>query len=259
MAGGMTMAGEAQCPAVSARFDDLGSDGAPRRLGIMGGTFDPIHIGHLAIAEQAREAMRLDAVIFIPTGTPVFKRDRVVSPASDRLEMCRLAVESNPFFDVSDIEIRRGGDTYTVDTLRQLRAHYPSNVELWFITGADAVASIVAWRESAAIADLAKLIAVTRPGFPLTDERRREIASAGNFDVRYMEATALSVSSSDLRRRVAEGRSIRYLTMARVRDYIDAHALYRAASSESALDAERAVGTAAPLEGKGGTHVQEGA
>ena len=122
------------------------------------------------------------------------------------------------------------------------------------------MASIVAWRESAAIADLAKLIAVTRPGFPLTDERRREISSAGNFDVRYMEATALSVSSSDLRRRVAEGRSIRYLTMARVRDYIDVHALYRAASSESAPGAERAVGTeAAPLEGEGGTHVQEGA
>ena len=106
--------------AVSARFDDLGADGAPRRLGIMGGTFDPIHIGHLAIAEQAREAMRLDAVIFIPTFIPVFKRDRAVTPAADRLEMCRLAIESNPFFDVSDIEIRRGGDTYTVDTLRQL-------------------------------------------------------------------------------------------------------------------------------------------
>ncbi len=247
-------------PAVSARFDDLGFDGTPRRLGIMGGTFDPIHIGHLAIAEQAREAMRLNAVIFVPTGIPVFKRDRSVSPAADRLEMCRLAVESNPFFDVSDIEIRRGGDTYTVDTLRQLRAHYPDNVELWFITGADAVASIVAWRESAAIADLAKLIAVTRPGFPLTEERRRGIESAGNFDVRYMEATALSVSSSDLRQRIAEGKSIRYLTMARVRDYIDAHGLYRAVPSGTAQGSTRAAGApAASVEGEGGTHVQEGA
>ena len=231
-------------PAVSARFDDLGFDGTPRRLGIMGGTFDPIHIGHLAIAEQAREAMRLDAVIFVPTGIPVFKRDRSVSPAADRLEMCRLAVESNPFFDVSDIEIRRGGDT----------------VELWFITGADAVASIVAWRESAAIADLAKLIAVTRPGFPLTEERRRGIESAGNFDVRYMEATALSVSSSDLRQRIAEGKAIRYLTMARVRDYIDAHGLYRAVPSGTAQGSTRAAGApVSPVKGEGGTHVQEGA
>lgn len=211
---------------VCARFDALGFDGTPARLGIMGGTFDPIHIGHLAVAEQAREAMGLDAVVFIPTGHPVFKRDRPVSSAADRLEMCRLAVEGNPFFDTSDIEIRRGGDTYTVDTLRQLRSHYPSNVELWFITGADAVASIVKWRESAAIAGLAKLIAVTRPGFPLTEAMRIEISSAGNFDVRYMEATALSVSSSDLRARVAAGRSIRYLTMARVCDYIREHRLY---------------------------------
>ena len=190
----------------------------------------------LSIAEQAREAMRLDAVIFVPTGIPVFKRDRPVSAAADRLAMCRLAVESNPFFDVSDIEIRRGGDTYTVDTLRQMRAHYPVNVELWFITGADAIASIVKWRESAAIADLAKLIAVTRPGFPLTEQRRREIETAGNFDVRYMEATALSVSSSDLRRRVAEGKSIRYLTMARVREYIDERRLYRNGALEDVRD-----------------------
>ena len=241
-------AGCASRPAVSARFDDLGADGAPRRLGIMGGTFDPIHIGHLAIAEQAREAMRLDAVVFIPTCIPVFKRDRAVTPAADRLEMCRLAVESNPFFDVSDIEIRRGGDTYTVDTLRQLRAHYPGNVELWFITGADAVASIVKWRESAAIAGLATLIAVTRPGFPLTRERRREIEAAGSFDVRYMEATALSVSSSDLRRRVAEGKSIRYLTMARVRDYIEARGLYRAMPGEACSAAAAPDGGARALQ-----------
>lgn len=244
--------GEEAAPTVSARFDDLGADGAPRRLGIMGGTFDPIHIGHLAIAEQAREAMGLDAVIFVPTGVPVFKRDRAVSPAADRLAMCRLAVESNPFFDVSDIEIRRGGDTYTVDTLRQLRAWYPDNVELWFITGADAVASIVSWRESAAIADLATLIAVTRPGFPLTEERRRAIGAAGSFDVRYMEATALSVSSSDLRRRVAAGKSIRYLTMARVRDYIEEHGMYR----DDPRDGASVDASSAPDEGKGGVHVR---
>lgn len=213
--------------AICERFDDLGADGRPARLGIMGGTFDPIHIGHLACAEQAREAFELAAVVFIPAGNPVFKKDRAVTPAADRLEMCRLATRSNPAFDVSAIEIERGGDTYTVDTLRQLRAHYPDNVELRFITGADAVASIVAWRESAAIADLARLIAVTRPGYALSEERRALIEGRGNFAVDYLEVTSLAVSSSDLRRRVAAGASIRYLTMQRVFDYIREKRLYR--------------------------------
>ena len=213
--------------AICERFDDLGADGRPARLGIMGGTFDPIHIGHLACAEQAREAFELAAVVFIPAGNPVFKKDRAVTPAGMRLAMCRLAVASNPAFDVSAVEVERGGDTYTVDTLRQLRAHYPDNVELRFITGADAVASIVAWRESAAIADLARLIAVTRPGYALSDERRALIEGRGNFAVDYLEITSLAVSSSDLRRRVAAGASIRYLTMQRVFDYIREKRLYR--------------------------------
>ena len=210
------------------RFDDLGRDGARARLGIMGGTFDPIHIGHLACAEQAREAYGLDGVVFIPAGNPVFKKDRAVTPAAERLEMCRIAVRSNPAFDVSAIEIERGGDTYTVDTLRQLRAHYPDNVELRFITGADAVYHIVQWRESAAIADLARLIAVTRPGYALSEERRAFIAEHGNFSIDYLEVTALAISSSDLRARVAAGKSIRYLTMQGVLDYIQERGLYQA-------------------------------
>ena len=209
-------------------FDDLGRDGGRARLGIMGGTFDPIHIGHLACAEQAREAYDLDGVVFVPAGNPVFKKDRPVTPAAERLEMCRIATRSNPAFDVSAIEIERGGDTYTVDTLRQLRAHYPDNVELRFITGADAVYHIVQWRESAAIADLARLIAVTRPGYALSEERRAFIAEHGNFAIDYREVTALAISSSDLRRRVAAGKSIRYLTMQGVLDYIQERGLYRA-------------------------------
>ena len=208
------------------RFDNLGSDGASCRLGIMGGTFDPIHIGHLATAEQAREAYDLDAVIFIPAGNPVFKKNRRVTPALHRLELCRLAVESNPAFCVSGLEIERGGDTYTVDTLRELRQHYPANVELFFITGADAVAHIIQWRESAAIAEMTQFIAVTRPGYVLTADRKREIEDEGNFNVSYLEVTALAVSSSDLRERVAAGKSIRYLTMKRVFDYVLEHKLY---------------------------------
>ena len=224
---------------ISERFDDLGGDGRPARLGIMGGTFDPIHTGHLACAEQAREAYRLDAVVFVPAGNPVFKKDRAVSSGADRLAMCRLAVLSNPAFDVSAIEIERGGDTYTVDTLRQIRAHYPSNVGLRFITGADAVYNIVKWRESAAIADLARLIAVTRPGYVLSEERRALIAEHGSFIIDYLEVTALAISSSDLRERVREGKSIRYLTMQRVLDYIQEHGLYRADASDGRAEGMR--------------------
>lgn len=214
---------------VCERFDDLGFDCPERtyRLGIMGGTFDPIHIGHLACAEQARDAFDLDAVIFVPAGNPVFKKDAHVTPAAMRLQMCRLAVASNPAFDVSAIEIERGGDTYTVDTLRQLRAHYPENVELYFITGADAMMSIIKWRDSAAIAGLAYLIAVTRPGFVMTEAYKRELVEHADFDVRYLQMTALSISSSMLREWVAQGRSIRYLTTLGVVDYVRSKGLYR--------------------------------
>ena len=215
-------------PVVSERFDTLGFDDPARevRLGIMGGTFDPIHIGHLACAEQARVAYGLDAVIFIPTGIQPFKRDKKVTDAAMRLQMCKLACSSNPFFDVSSIEIDREGETYTVETLRQLRAYYPDNVQFYFITGADAMLSIVRWRDSAAIADLAHLIAVTRPGYVMTDEAKAELAASADFDVSYLETTALSISSSMLRAWVAQGKSIRYLTCLAVHDFILAKGLY---------------------------------
>ena len=219
---------------VCERFDDLGADGRPARLGIMGGTFDPIHVGHLACAEQAREAFRLDAVVFVPASVPVFKKDRDVAPAQDRLAMCRLATRKNPAFDVSDLEIRRGGDTFTVDTLRQLREHYPSNVELWFITGADAVADIARWHDSSALAYLARFIAVTRPGYELTAAQRERI-EAMHFQVEHLEVTALAVSSSDVRRRVRAGRSARYLTLQCVYDYILEHGLYAPGEGELSI------------------------
>ena len=174
-------------PVICERFDSLGQEDPSReyRLGIMGGTFDPIHMGHLACAEQARVAFALDAVIFIPTGQQPFKQGKRVTDAAMRLEMCKLACTSNPFFDVSAIEIEREGLTYTVDTLRQLHEHYPSNVKLFFITGADAMLSIAKWHDSTAIADLAHLIAVTRPGYEMTDEAKAELDVA-NFSVSYL-------------------------------------------------------------------------
>ena len=210
------------------RFDRLGFDQPERtfRLGIMGGTFDPIHIGHLSCAEQARVAFGLDAVVFMPAGTPVFKLNQQVTDAQARLDMCRLATASNPFFDVSPLEVEREGNTYTVDTLCQLRAYYPPNVELYFITGADAVLSIVKWRESERIADLAHLIAVTRPGAHISDAFKSNMAEMTRFDINYLEVPALSISSSMLRRFVREGNSIRYLVTYNVFDYICRHGLY---------------------------------
>lgn len=227
--------------AICRRFDRLGIDnpGVTYRLGIMGGTFDPIHLGHLACAEQARESARLDAVLFVPAGNPVFKRDQQLAPAQMRLEMCRLAVESNPAFDVSAIEIDRVGDTYTVDTLRQLRAHFPENVELFLITGADALMGIMKWRDSSAIADMARLIAVTRPGFTLTDEWKRDLAACADFEISYVSMPALSLSSTMLRNRVAHGHSIRYLTVAPVVNYIQENGLYRHSASVGCVPTDR--------------------
>lgn len=221
--------GEEEKLVVCKRFDRLGFDTPNKivRLGIMGGTFDPIHIGHLACAEQARDELKLDAIIFIPAGNPIFKKHQNITDAAMRLEMCRSAVESNPFFDVSSIECDREGDTFTVDTLHQLRAHYPANVEFYFITGADAVLSIMKWRESAEIANLARLIAVTRPGYIVTEELKTYLRDHSDFQVSFLEITGLAISSSDLRQRVSEGRSIRYLTKEVVFQFIEERGLYR--------------------------------
>lgn len=212
------------CP----QFDDLG-EGDPNRtyrLGLMGGTFDPIHIGHLACAEQARVAYGLDGVMFVPTGSPAFKRDCQVTPAQTRLLLCHLACSSNPGFGVSSIEVDREGTTYTADTLRQLHAFFPDNVELYFITGADAVLSILRWRDSEAIADLAHLIAVTRPGSEITPEFKDEMTRRTTFDIHYLEMPALSISSSMLREFVAAGKSIRYLVPFSVYNYVVNSRLY---------------------------------
>ena len=196
---------------VSKRFDDLGADGAPARLGIMGGTFDPIHLGHLRIAEEVREELTLDAVLFIPTGNPVFKRDQHVTDAHVRLEQVRRAVEGNPYFDVSPIEVDREGDTFTVDTLRALRAHYPENVELYFIVGSDSAATIGKWRGSAEIAQLTHLaVAVGRPGSMGVDELRATILSAAPFTLHFVKTSILEISSSGIRDRIAQGKTIRY-------------------------------------------------
>jgi nicotinate-nucleotide adenylyltransferase len=200
--------------------------GRKRRLGIMGGTFDPIHYGHLVAAEQAAGDLGLDLVVFMPAGRPAFKQGRDVSSGEDRYSMALLATSSNPLFYCSRFEVAREGITYTADTLRLLRALYPDDVEFYFITGADAISEIVSWHDAATIASLAKFVGATRPGYDL-DRARDAIRRSGvDFDVTYLEVPALAISSSYLRQRRREGQSLRYLTPDSVVGYIEKHSLY---------------------------------
>lgn len=207
----------------------LGADpGRSYRLGIMGGTFDPIHNGHLVAAEQAFDDLSLDLVVFMPAGRPAFKLDKRVTSGEERFAMTLLATADNPHFVASRFEIDREGVTYTADTLRLLRELYPDNVEFYFITGADAITEIVTWRDAADIARIAHLVAATRPGYDL-DRAWDTIASSGiDFDVTYLSVPALAISSSYLRERVEAGQSLRYLTPDQVTGYLHKHGLYGA-------------------------------
>ena len=214
---------------VCERFHSLGFDDPDTtyRLGIFGGTFDPVHIGHLAAAERVREDARLDAVVFMPAGVPVFKLDKKVSACEDRLAMCRLATAGNPFFDASDIEVRRAGNTYTYETLRELRAHYPANVELFFIAGADAIITLGKWRNAVELTQLAHFIAMTRPGYSQEEAKRSVYVDGKRLDVDFLEVPGLNISSSYVRDCVADNRTIRYIVPDAVREYIISHKLYR--------------------------------
>lgn len=204
------------------------------RLGIMGGTFDPIHNGHLVAAEQARSDLALDAVVFMPAGSPAFKQNRGVSAAEDRYAMTLLATADNPNFLVSRYEIDRAGITYTVDTLSGLRELYPSNVELYFITGADAIMEVIRWHNAEKIGELATLVAATRPGYDLDRASDLIDESGMNFDVIYLEVPALAISSSYLRARVKNQKSIRYLVPESVLGYVQKSQLYQASQKDYA-------------------------
>lgn len=169
-----------------------------RRLGVMGGTFDPIHHGHLVAASEVAALFHLDEVMFVPTGEPWQKSQRAVSPAEDRYLMTVIATASNPQFSVSRIDIDRGGPTYTIDTLRDLKAQN-DDADLFFITGADALAQILTWRNAEELFSLSHFIGVTRPGHVLTDDGLPE------GGVSLVEVPALAISSTDCRARVAQG------------------------------------------------------
>ncbi|MBC3842309.1 nicotinate-nucleotide adenylyltransferase [Streptacidiphilus sp. 4-A2] len=191
-----------------------------KRLGVMGGTFDPIHHGHLVAASEVASQFHLDEVVFVPTGSPWQKDRSPVSPAEDRYLMTVVATMSNPQFSVSRIDIDRAGPTYTTDTLRELRALH-ADADLYFITGADALSQIFSWRNAEELFDLAHFIGVTRPGHTLTDPG----LPAGG--VSLIEVPALAISSTDCRLRVSRNEPVWYLVPDEVVRYIDKRKLYR--------------------------------
>lgn len=192
----------------------------PLRIGIMGGTFDPIHHGHLVAASEVQNVFHLDEVIFVPTMVQPFKRERRVTGPEHRYLMTVIATASNNRFTVSRCDIDRGGVTYTIDTLTDIAAEYPG-AELFFITGADALAQILTWKDNEKILDMAHLVGVTRPGHVLTD------SGLPHDRVSLVEVPAMAISSTDCRERVLRGSPVWYLVPDGVVQYIQKYGLYR--------------------------------
>ena len=197
----------------------------------MGGTFDPIHHGHLVAASEVAAEFRLDEVIFVPTGEPWQKADRSVTAAEHRYLLTVIATASNPRFTVSRVDIDRGGPTYTIDTLRDFRKMYPQ-AELFFITGADAMAQIMSWKNVEELWELAHFVSVTRPGYVSQDFGRTE-------QISLMEIPAMAISSTDCRQRVEDGKPVWYLVPDGVVQYINKHGLYAPDSTTRGLGAAR--------------------
>jgi nicotinate-nucleotide adenylyltransferase len=195
------------------------------RIGVMGGTFDPVHHGHLSAASEVAARFGLDEVVFVPTGSPWQKSHRDVSPAEDRYLMTVIATASNPRFSVSRIDVDRPGPTYTIDTLRDLRRAHP-DAALFFITGADALAQILGWHAAEELFELAHFIGVSRPGYEPVD-----LSGFPEGAVTLLEVPALAISSSDCRARVAAGDPIWYLVPDGVVQYVDKRSLYARAAS----------------------------
>jgi nicotinate-nucleotide adenylyltransferase len=195
------------------------------RLGVMGGTFDPVHHGHLVAASEVQNLFSLDEVAFVPSGQPWQKAGKLVSPAEHRYLMTVIATASNPRFWVSRVDIDRPGPTYTIDTLRDLAAQHP-DAELFFITGADALEQILSWKDADELFALAHFVGVTRPGYVLSDDHLpRDVVS-------LVEVPAMAISSSACRERVLAGRPVWYLVPDGVVQYIGKHRLYRGTPAE---------------------------
>jgi nicotinate-nucleotide adenylyltransferase len=197
------------------------------KVGILGGTFDPVHLGHLMMAEEARDSLDLTEVIFVPAGQPLLKPPYPITPVEHRLKMLRLAVGDNPYFKVSTMEIERPGPSYTVDTIADLRGKYGSEDELFFILGWDSLAQFAEWREPSRIIKMCYLLAVPRPG---CKKPNLEVLEAGipgiSQRVILLERPRVDISASAIRELVARGRSLSRLVPQSVAEYIRQHKLY---------------------------------
>lgn len=199
-----------------------------KKIGIMGGTFDPIHYGHLYIAESARYKYGLEKVLFIPAGKPVHKTRNNITDAMHRTEMVRRAIQSNPFFELSTLEVERTGPTYAVDTLEELHKMSDGDLEFYYITGADAILDILTWKDVIRVFQLCKFIGLTRPGFSLEGmmEILDRLSEEQRAKISFYETAGLTVSSTEIRNLVADGAPIKYLVPESVEKYIIENKLY---------------------------------
>ncbi|NMB98016.1 MAG: nicotinate-nucleotide adenylyltransferase [Clostridiaceae bacterium] len=199
-----------------------------RRIGISGGTFDPIHYGHLVIAEEIRETMGLDKVIFIPSSSPPHKRNLKVTQAIHRFNMVNLAIATNPYFEVSSIELEREGYSYTIDTLTQLKQVYGQYTTLFFMTGADVIPELVTWRNFENLFTLCEFVAVLRPGFKKESLLEEIEYYKKNYKakIHVVDVPLIGISSTIIRNRVEKGKSIKYLVPESVEKYIKDNVLY---------------------------------
>ncbi len=196
------------------------------RLGVFGGTFDPVHYGHLVAAEEVRYRLRLDKVLFVPAGMPPHKLDHDITPTRHRLAMLELAIASNPGFALSRVDIDRHGPCYTVDTLALLHEEYGPGTELFFLMGMDSLADILTWKDPERLIRLAWIVVVGRPGFQADVDELDKVLPGAAERICIVDTPLMEVSSSDIRQRVREGAPIRYQVPEAVEAYIRAHRLY---------------------------------
>ena len=196
-------------------------------IGVLGGTFDPIHNGHIMVAEEARTKLNLAEILFVPAGQPYLRPNTPVADAEHRVQMVRLAIADKPYFKVSTIEIERGGPAYTVDTIAELRAQVSAGDELFFILGWDSLAELPQWREPSQLITMCSLVAVPRPGYPRPNIKALEKLIPGlSRRVMFMDKPGIDISASEIRSRVSRGLSVRHLVPEPVNRYIKEHRLY---------------------------------
>ena len=196
-------------------------------IGVMGGTFDPVHNGHIIVAEEARARLNLSEVIFVPAGQPWKKADRDISSAEHRLQMAHLATADKPYIKLSTLDIERAGPSYTIDTITELRAQLDSSDELFFILGWDSLVELPKWREAPRLVTLSYLVAAPRPGYPRPELKALEAKIPGISErVMLMDEPEIDISATNIRERVARGLSVHHLVPEPVNEYIRQHKLY---------------------------------